>query len=318
MEKVAGFEPHLLRPRSQFLHELPSVLQVLQALAFENPFDVSVNLHTRLRYLVDEGRRVDRGGDPTNQPGRVGEEAHLLPDGLHCQKLPPFGQGFFEKWLQTMVKLSHWQGTNSFGVIEEQAVGVEGRGARAEARGVPFPRELVETGKLLLALRMRPAQEGEVAHERLGHVALALVLRDALATVAFGKLLAVVAQDQAEVNKLRFFFAQGPVKEGLASGVRKVLFSPDDVGYAHGRVVYDRREVVGRGAVGFAYYEVLDVGEADLAPQGVLKCAAPRGWPEVQGAPSDLVLHLVSQPGFRETQHGPIVEAHPLALPVRP
>src|SRR5215216_7045927 len=267
---------------------------------------------------MDEGRRVHRGGDTTNQSGRVREEAHLLSDGLHRQKLPPFGQGFFEKRLQTIVQLSCRQGADEPGVNEEQAFSVEGRGARAEARGVPFPRELVEAGKLLLALRMRPAEKGEVAHERLGQVALALVLRDALGTVTFGKLLAVGAQDQAEVNKLRFFFAQGPVKEGLASGVRKVLFSPDDVGYTHRRVVYDRREVVGRSAVGLAYNEVLDVGEADLAPQGVLKCAAPRGWPEVQGAPSDLVLHLVSQPGFRETQHGPIVEAHPLALPVRP
>jgi hypothetical protein len=49
---------------------------------------------------------------------------------------------------------------------------------------------------------VRPAEEGEVAHERLGQVALPSVLRDALGAMTFGELLTVRAQDKTEVEEL--------------------------------------------------------------------------------------------------------------------
>jgi hypothetical protein len=97
-----------------------------------------------------------------------------------------------------------------------------------------------------------------------------------------------------------------------------VLLTSNDVTYAHLRIVDDYSKVVGRGAIRLAYYEVLDVGEADLTPQSVTKAPTPYRRPEVKRSPACLVLRLVDQPCSRETPRGLFVKAPAFALPVRP
>src|SRR3712207_75370 len=119
------------------------------------------------------------------------------------------------------------------------------------------------------------------------------------------------------MQELGLSLFQGAVEERLAGSVRQVLLASYDVAYTHPRIVHDRREVVGRGAVGLAYNEVLDTREADLTPQNVPEGTAPRGRPEVQSPAAGLIF-LIGQPRFGEAPRGLVVERAALTLPVRP
>ncbi len=177
--------------------------------------------------------------------------------------------------------------------------------------------KLLEVVELLPALRMGPAEQRQVVHERFGQVAVATILGDAGGAVALGELLAVGTQDQAEVDELGLLPAERPVQERLAGGVREVLLAPDDVGDAHLEVVDDGGEVVRRGAVGLDEHEVPDLAEGDLAPQCVPEGPAPLRRPEVERPPARLVLGLVGQSHLREARGGLLVERAALALAVR-
>jgi hypothetical protein len=120
------------------------------------------------------------------------------------------------------------------------------------------------------------------------------------------------------VDKLGLSLAQGTIQKRLASGVGQVLLTPNNVGYSHHGVVDDRGEVVGRGAVGLAHHEILDVGEVDLAAPRIPESTAACGRQEVQCRPSGLVLCFVDQSGFEEAPYGFFIELSTLALPVRP
>ena len=136
------------------------------------------------------------------------------------------------------------------GVEEQEAVGIEDRRARPEARRVPFARELVEAGELFLSFRMVPAEQREVVHQRLRQIPFPTVLGDASGTVTLAQLLAVRPQDHAEMDEPGLIGVQGLVEQALAGRVGEVLLAPDHMRYPHLRVVDHDGEVVRRGAVG--------------------------------------------------------------------
>src|SRR5215210_341598 len=202
MQEITRLYTFLLGPGAKLPNELSRALQVLYLPTVQNYCSVREDRLARFGQLVDKGGRVYRACDLTHQPRRIREQPHLVAHRLHREKFPSLRQGFVQEGFQSLIKLLGRQCPDAAGVDEEETVGVEGSGTRAKTRGVPLPRELVEARELLPALRVRPAEKGQVAYERLGQIALASVLRDARGAVALGELLAVWTQDQAEADEL--------------------------------------------------------------------------------------------------------------------
>ena len=147
---------------------------------------------------------------------------------------------------------------------------VEGRRARADA----IQREALDQllrrhlGGLVV---VRPAEQREEVHQRLGDVAGVPELVDRLRAVALGELLAVVAEHVRDVRVDRQLVAERSQDLDLLRRVRDVVVAADHVRDRVVHVLDGRGEVVGRAAVRADEHDVLEllVRELDPAPHRV-------------------------------------------------
>ena len=94
----------------------------------------------------------------------------------------------------------------------------------------------------------RPAQQGHVVGEGLGHEAHAPEIGHGGHAIAFGELAALLVEDQGGVGEHRGGLAEGLVEQQLLGGVGDVVFAPDHVGDRHGGVIHHHHQVVERVA----------------------------------------------------------------------
>ena len=134
---------------------------------------------------------------------------------------------------------------------------------------------------------VRPAQQRQEVHQRLGQESLFPVVQRRGRPVALAQLRPVGPQDDRQMRVDRRLPAQGLVEQDVARRARYPLVAADDVGDPHGAVVDDVRQMVGGKAVRLQEHEVVEqhVAEADLAAQQVVADGLPLG---LGGEPDDL------------------------------
>ena len=113
-------------------------------------------------------------------------------------------------------------------VHPEELLRIEDRRRRADALERELALHLLARQDLAVLAR-RPAEEGEEVDERLGQDALVAPLLDGRGAVALRELLAVGAEDHAEVRELRDRRAERPEEGDVLGRVREVVVAADDV-----------------------------------------------------------------------------------------
>ena len=142
-------------------------------------------------------------------------------------------------------------------VHPEELLGVEDRRRGAHALERELALHLLARQDLAVAAR-RPAEQREEVEERLGQDALVAPLLDGGGAVPLGELLAVGAEDHAEVRELRDRRAERPEERDVLGRVGEVVVAADDVRDPHVGVVHADAEVVERMAVGAHEDEVVE------------------------------------------------------------
>ena len=131
---------------------------------------------------------------------------------------------------------------------------------------------------LLHALRRRPAEQGHVVGQGLGHVAHAAEIAHGGHAIALGKLAALLVEDQGGVGEQWGGGAEGLVEQQLLGRVGDVVLAADHVADGHGGVIdHDHKVVegisdpVGRGAPGNHHVAPqIGTGPAHLPPNEVV------------------------------------------------
>ena len=93
--------------------------------------------------------------------------------------------------------------------------------------------------------------------------------------MALGELAPVLAQHQGHVGEPGRFDPQGLIDEDLPGGVGDVVFTPDDLGDAHGEVIHHHREIIGGNAVGPLQHQVVQF--LVVKGDGALDLVVPMG-----------------------------------------
>ncbi len=184
------------------------------------------------------------------------------------------------------------EATNPLTVQPLEPLSIEHRAGLVDLGQVELLDELVERQDLFLRA-CRPAEEGQVVHERLGDEALLPVVVDRGLALSLAHLGPVRIEDERQVGEGRQLVTEGPEQEDVLRGVREVVLAADHLGDPHLGVVDDDREVVERGAVGAdddeVAAEIRDV-EFHAASNDIVERDRALPDPEADGGPATLGL----------------------------
>ena len=146
-------------------------------------------------------------------------------------------------------------------VEPQELFGVEGRGRLVHIGDVERGDHLGAREHLLVA--MRPAEAHEVVEQRVGQVAVLLVLQHAHRAVALGELGAVRPEDHRHMRVDRDLRAERGEHVHLSRRVVEMIVAADDMRDAHVGVVHHHAEVVGRRTVAARDHEVVELAVAE-------------------------------------------------------
>ena len=118
--------------------------------------------------------------------------------------------------------------------------------------------QLIHAEDFLLAVRS-PAKKCEEVVDSLRQIAQLTILVNAGSAMTLAHLGMVLAQNQGDVAKGRFFKAQCIINEALARSVGQMLLCTDYVGNVHQCIVDNYSIVIGRDAVRFYDNEITDI-----------------------------------------------------------
>ncbi|VGP97179.1 hypothetical protein SB00610_04760 [Klebsiella quasipneumoniae subsp. similipneumoniae] len=147
-------------------------------------------------------------------------------------------------------------------VQPQQLVGVERTGRFADRPQREELDHLFAGEDLLIA--MGPTQTHQIVKQRFRQVAIVAILHHADRPVALGEFLAIVAVDHRYVRVYRHRRVQRFKDVDLARRVIDMIFTTDHVGDRHVPVIHDDAEVVGRGTIGTANDQIVQLLVAEL------------------------------------------------------
>ncbi len=211
-------------------------------------------------------------------------------DGLAQEGLRPVDAPLAQIRNETVAVLVVGERAQVHAVQPFELLVVEGRRARADAPEREALDQLLRRHDRRVVV-VRPAEQRQEVHQRLGEVARLAELVDRLGAVALRQLLPVVAEHVRHVRVDGQLGAERAQDLDLLRRVRDVVVAADHVGDAVVHVLDGRGEVVGRPAVRADDDDVLEllVRELDPAADGVL----PAGHALVGHAEADRALVLV-------------------------